>query len=730
LKQLIKQVRQEYTFSEVMRIKELHFHAIQGLFREFFEPSLKELKIKSLDLNTNSLIHANGLFWNKLLSRKKIRSAIELLADKYKDIPCDKIYYAAILEKPDLFIKFIESIPEKIANHATDEQSFFNCIETLSILCKLYSDTLFSPHELTVQDGFFIDETSSLTLLKTGLTKENPYFDFLVSECFPVIAANPAEIAWIHGPIRISTFAMAMKAKELYPEIKIFVTRHSSEYYSLNKITDFLKLNTTLFSVIDGIILVDYADTEQAVKNALSNEESLKTVNNLLYFDNIEGCIVQTEYAKSFYMSFEENLEIRPSSFPEDRTGVIDPSELVSGKLFPEKICPWRKCTFCGINKKYPFSEGCLQGDPLDHKIDVIENLVHQGKKYFWFYDEALTADELIEFSKKIIARRLEIIYHVRTRFDIVCDRNTCHLLAQSGLREIRIGLESASYDVLKAMNKYDMNSYSLEQISDVIAMLSEAGISVHCPTIIGFPGSNKEHIEETFNFISSQMEKHPNFSFNVNILQLDVASELFHSPEKFGLSSVALPTDPKYFLGNIVFHSIDESNTNHTNYLLYVQREIMREFLYPWMPISALTPPHIFYRLVESARNTLFYRSISASKKREFKTNGFKKLTLSPYAFLFESVFLSCSKKNGKISVKCIDSIVGTWYNFSSPTLELSTKHKALACKVLGKFHNGTRLVSEVVQELCSGDSSLSEKVIMANINQLICLSFLKEES
>ena len=34
-----------------------------------------------------------------------------------------------------------------------------------------------------------------------------------------------------------------------------------------------------------------------------------------------------------------------------------------------------------------------------------------------------------------------------------------------------------------------------------------------------------------------------------------------------------------------------------------------MRETLYPWMPTHAFTPPHIFYRLSETIRNTLVWK-------------------------------------------------------------------------------------------------------------------------
>lgn len=65
--------------------------------------------------------------------------------------------------------------------------------------------------------------------------------------------------------------------KKEFPNVHISISRHSSEYYSLNKLESYLTQNDYLFKMVDSIILEYYDETEGKLLSALENNEELST---------------------------------------------------------------------------------------------------------------------------------------------------------------------------------------------------------------------------------------------------------------------------------------------------------------------------------------------------------------------------------------------------------------------------------------------------------------------
>ena len=593
-----------------MAVVELDFYPLCGLFDEFYYPCKNDLVITPLK-DASELYRANGLFWGRLLSHQSINDAIQLLHYKYEYRKCEDVKYAAILANPSLFLKRIDMAIDEIVDQSTPEPVFFGAVEALSILCRLYSEFVFSPNALTVADGFVVDEYSSQMLMENCLLPtKNPYLSFLTSECFPAIEKTKATIAWIHGPLRISTMSMACKVRENNPNIHIAIVDHSSEYYSMTKIVRFLKQNTMLFKVIDSIILEDDKETKEMLKTAIQKGRSLLSVPNLLFMDKKSNTIHQTSMSGECNLSFANNLNYRsPSAL--NRGDRIDPSSVVSGKLAPNRICPWRKCSFCGINTKYYRKE--VPDEVIESKIKKIRALAEQGVRYFWFFDEAATPELLSEFAKALIDNKLDIIWHCRSRIDPEYDEDLCALLARSGLREIRFGLESASAEIQKKMNKFD--SFDILMVEKLVEHFSNVGVGIHFPVIIGMPEETYSQRQETYRFLRHLKNTYSGFTFNINILELDVSSKLYLNFEQYGITGLKLPCTPLHFLGNVVETWADSNGWFDKRPLVQEQNKIMREIMFPWMPQDAITPPNIHYRLTETIRNTLIWKAGNTRK-------------------------------------------------------------------------------------------------------------------
>ena len=581
-------------------LKELNAYGITGLYYEMWEPSYVSFSSAQIDatkINIDVFSSINNLFWKNLFEADNILKAIESLKNIYQYTKCDDIHLLAILNNSDVFVsKCLEAV-RKLGNINFTQNEYFYMLETVSVLCKLYSKTIFFPHNLTVEDGFILNEFLCEELLSNVMDiNKNPYLDFIQKNCEEVIKTYKPDVLWILGPIKYSNLAIALIAKKYNPNIHISVCNHSSEYYSLNKITDLLLLNDKLFNVIDSVILDDTINTKNKLLLALKNKTPIDNIPNIIYKDKNSNEIRQTEY-EAIIMS-DTSITKQKSDYP-----------IVNIKLWENDLCHWNKCTFCGINKKYQckrFSE-FNDKDSIDKKVEKIKEYVKSGYKYFWFIDEAIPVEVLKAFSEKLIKDKIKIIWQARARIDKLFNNNLCETLSKAGLKEIRFGLESACSRILKLMNKFP-DDITLESIENIVKNLTDNNVSVHFPLIVGFPTETSFERMQTYNFVEMLRAKYKNVTFNVNRIGLDVCSTLFKNYYEFGITRIDWPCNPRYFLGNII-----EWNSKDVPFdkdmIDRDRNDFMRRCLYPWIPDTALIKPHVFYRLTETSRNTLLWK-------------------------------------------------------------------------------------------------------------------------
>lgn len=585
---------------------EMNLYPITGLYQELYNPDLLSMSepLGSED-NIDVFKNINSYFWSKILSNETVDYLIEILSQQKDLVLKNKPKYIAVLNNPIFFKKMVLESASMLASHSLSKKEFFSYLETLQIFCSLYSDFISNPFNLTIQEGFEVNEVSSRELIENALNpSKNPYYDFLEKNCKNIILkANPSLI-WIRGKIRISTITLALFAKKLNPSVHICVVGHSSEYYSLNKIVDYLKMNKLIFSVIDSIILDDDKKTMKKLYNCIYNKQKLRNVDNLLFFDKEKNEIIQTKANISKHEISDWTSTRRKSPTPQN---IVQASQLTNIKLWPNSRCFWNKCTFCGINKKYNELHYGDEFSNVDEIIVYIKSLYEQGCKYFWFIDEAIPPNKILDFSKKLLDNNIYILWQIRSRIDYKYNDVDFSLLYKAGLREIRLGLESANTRIQKLMNKFSCeidNAY----IENLVKKFNDNGISVHFPMIIGFPSESDKERHETYDFLNYLNEKYPLLTFNINILGLDVASELFKEYQKFNISEIHFPCDPQYFLGNIVNWNSYDVPFDY-NFLDLERNNVMRKILYPWMPANSLLPVFVFYRLSETSRNTLIWK-------------------------------------------------------------------------------------------------------------------------
>lgn len=669
----------------------LYIGAVNGLCKEMYNPQIDALLNPKLAINLHKL-EANNHFWSLIFDSKNLNKLL-------RDISVDERKHPAkvsILQHKDFFIKKVFEAYTNVCNRNNSPQQFFAYLETLNLVCQFYSEYMYFPHTLTIQEGFAMNITNSKTIWEECTNPaKNPYLIYVQENIFPLIKEYNPQLIFLEGAPTYYNMCLAKLIKQNMPSARICVTRHSSEYYSLNKIDYLLRRNHYFFKMVDIVILEYFSETEEK----LIENIPLEQIDNILYRDK-ERNIFQNKYCNSL-----ENKNIFYQMRPQNAfaTAKTDPAKLANVHLEPYTKCFWNKCSFCGINKKYHFENTNTNDDLLPKRLEELRQLVLKGISYIWFIDEAISVDKLRQIAEFLIKNHVSIIWQVRSRIcNELTDGSLIQLLESSGLKEIRLGLESASIPVLKRMNKFD-ETFSLNLVEDICKKFDKHNISVHFPIIIGFPGETVFDRKCTYEFLRYLHEKYPLVTFNINLFGLDICSPMFSKWISYEIEHIYFPCIPDYFIGNIVGWS---GKNNFTSALLASERDnTMKDILYPWMPKNATLPPYIFYRLSETIRNTLYWKENPEKTKKELDEKSILEKN--------RNVTISYKREFGIY-------IIYNWFNHHYMIGNANTLQ-------IFRVFNTPHTVEKAIHELCLFDGELfKQDELQTLIKKLFSLDYL----
>lgn len=605
-------------------IKSLEIGAIGEIYNQI--PLDRQISSECEYLN-NGYFDTNACFWNYILEETTIRDCLISLSNNKKNIPI-KVEWA--VNNIDTYILLLNKAKRQIFEPSYSAQEIYAHLETLQIACDILYYAQTAPFRLNVATGFLRSSDSSQEMVEACLLPFcNPYLKFIKEHVIPMISSEAPQMLWLCGRPNIATFAIAMLTRAVLPNIHIGVIRHTSEYYSLNKIIPLLSNNHIFFSVFDCVVLYNDDETKAAVERHLSMGHPISDAPNLLFTLDRGKTISQSEYKKS------ENIihkTIHPNSeFP------------VDVRLFPNNHCYWNRCSFCGINKKYSFNE-CSSKWDCTYAFNLLRELHKRKVKKFWVIDEALPVAILNTIAQYIIENNFDFEWHVRTRIEKeLIDDTLCDKLYKSGLRNILLGFESGAERILKQMNKTQDASNYINTAEIIVKKYNQKGISVHFPAIIGFPTETNEERALTVDCLEYLHRIYPLFTYNINILELDVCSELYRRFEQFDIPLLLYPCKPSNFLGNTIQwrHNIDT--------LKSVQEQSMLT-LFKWYPCESSLDIVTFYRLLEHNRLPFFGTSLYESCPK--------------YSFRGEDIDIGVNKK-----CDCFITHSGNYVLFNSQT-------------------------------------------------------------
>jgi len=159
--------------------------------------------------------------------------------------------------------------------------------------------------------------------------------------------------------------------------------------------------------------------------------------------------------------------------------------------------CPL-KCSYCSTSN---IEGAILRKRSLDVVANWLEIWVKAGYANFFFVDNTFNLPPAYArlICRKILDKELDL--HWRC---IIYPRNVdeelVKLMAKAGCRQISLGFESGSEQILKNLNK----KFTLKDVRAISAMFANHGIERMGFLLLGCPGETKKSVEESLAFADS----------------------------------------------------------------------------------------------------------------------------------------------------------------------------------------------------------------------------------
>ncbi|MBA3065167.1 B12-binding domain-containing radical SAM protein [bacterium] len=395
----------------------------------------------------------------------------------------------------------------------------------------------------------------------------------------------------------------------------------SVEYYNARDLTKYLKSNFKSIPIIWGgahptispEMCLDYADyvcigegerTILDLANAVNNNESIKTVNNLCYIEN-------NQIKKNMLYPLIENLDEIPSydhipinSFIQEKNGRIvhvdkkvfkkyDKHGGTSYGIMSSRGCPF-SCTYCCNNfLSSLYQTKKVRRRSVKNLIFELEKAVNDnlGIEYINFYDDSFLEynDEYLKEFCESYKERVRKPFIVRA-IPIFITRNKIKYLKGAGLAGIGLGLQSGSDRVCK--NIYKRKSLKADFLK-AARIIKDFNIVSFYDIILDNPFENEEDGLET---IQTLIETPKPFFPQIFSLSLYFGTELYERAKKECPEKIEESLKKKY----LVYH---KSNINNMIRLsVFLNEKFMNKIVYLYQQ----NPKGIKFRVILFIANLL----------------------------------------------------------------------------------------------------------------------------
>ena len=182
------------------------------------------------------------------------------------------------------------------------------------------------------------------------------------------------------------------------------------------------------------------------------------------------------------------------------------PSEARSMLLRVTHGCPWNKCAFCSMYRKYPFARKSLE--QIKHDIDLMPVVYGPHNDHVFLGDSnslLLSADDLVEILEylyKVFPQLKRVTSYARAKTVLQKSLPDLTRIRQAGLTRLHIGLESGSDEVLQLIRK----GPTADEVIAGSLKAKEAGFECSIYVLLGIGGMKytMEHRQGTIRVLNA----------------------------------------------------------------------------------------------------------------------------------------------------------------------------------------------------------------------------------
>ena len=165
--------------------------------------------------------------------------------------------------------------------------------------------------------------------------------------------------------------------------------------------------------------------------------------------------------------------------------------------------CYWGRCNYCNISCQ---TAATYRTRPVELALeDMRHAMTETGSNWFDFPVDSFRPKELRALAEGVIEAGLEIEWGAEVLLDPgFLKDDTVELLARSGCRTLRFGLESACVETLQAMNKPTRP----EKARELLGRCKAAGVQTAVMLIAGYPTETQRQLYETYDYLVENRDR------------------------------------------------------------------------------------------------------------------------------------------------------------------------------------------------------------------------------
>jgi len=298
------------------------------------------------------------------------------------------------------------------------------------------------------------------------------------------------------------------------------------------------------------------------------NEPSKEKIENIIY--RKENCIVSTP--QNHYSYSLDDLGLPYTS------GVIPPEEIQNVGMITSTGC-YGNCTFCS----YKQDGACFRTHSISSILVEIEYVSHfiQGENvYLNFYDDCFSksTERTYQICNELLKQKYKYRYWCCTRADLLND-DIIKLMSACNFKEIVLGLETASEDVMRRLGKICGNESEISYIEKVTSQYYSGLSSDLNPFVsvnFGLPFEEHNSAMKTIEYIKNNSLK---YNMSVCFTTAFPGSKIFDEHESYNMHIREAPeripfrtfygSYMKDVLGELTSLGYEMLNYRHLNHIL-----------------------------------------------------------------------------------------------------------------------------------------------------------------